>query len=199
MVIYGPQFGSRNDKDIVKHDDNVCAIRFKRLFTNSMWKYYNANGNVKSERGMYLICNNGHLQWPTSICPYSKADNSTLKGYFSTNLESVQKDVECTFGFLKKRWKVLNHGFKHREMGQCEKIFIACCILHNFLLSQMVRNSVRVGRGYPIGDNGLWLDGNTVNVGTNASERFLSTQFGLRRSLLAKHLHVFQQKGPIVD
>jgi hypothetical protein len=23
MVIYGPQFGSHNDKDIVKHDDNV--------------------------------------------------------------------------------------------------------------------------------------------------------------------------------
>jgi hypothetical protein len=191
MAIYGPQFGSRNDKDIVKHDDNVCAIRFNWLFNNSMWKYYNANGNIKSERGIYLICNNGYLRWPTSICPYSKADNSTLKGYFSTNLESVQKDVECTFGILKKRWKVLNHGFKHRKMEQCEKIFLACCILHNFLLDQMAWNSVRVGRGYPIGDDGLWLDGNTVNVDTNASKRFLSTQFGMRRSLLAKHLHVF--------
>ena len=191
MAIYGPQFGSRNDKDIVKHDDNVRAIRFNRLFTNSMWKYYDACGNVQSERGMYLICDNGYLRWPTSICPYSKADNSTLEGYFSTNLESVRKDVECTFGILKKKWKVLNHGFKHREMEQCEKIFIACCILHNFLLDQMVRNSVRVGHGYPIGDDGLWLDGNTVNVDTNASEKFLSTQFGSRRSLLAKHLHVF--------
>jgi hypothetical protein len=191
MAIYGPQFGSCNDKDILKHDDNVRAIRFKRLFTNSMWKYYNANGNVKSERGMYLICDNWYLRWPTSIHPYSKADNSTLEGYFSTNLESVRKDVECTFGILKKRWKVLNHGFKHCEIEQCKKIFIVCCVLHNFLLDQMVRNSVRVGRGYPIGDDGLWLDGNTVNVDTNASERFLSTQFGLRRSLLAKHLHVF--------
>ena len=27
MAIYEPQFGSQNDKDIVKHDDNVCAIR----------------------------------------------------------------------------------------------------------------------------------------------------------------------------
>ncbi len=94
---------------------------------------------------------------------------------------------------------MLNHGFKHREMEQCEKIFIACCVRHNFLLDQMVRNSMRVGRGYPIGDDGLWLDGNTVNVDTNASERFLSTQFGMRRSLLAKHLHVFRQKGPLVD
>jgi hypothetical protein len=62
MAIYGPQFGSRNDKDIVKHDDNVRAIRFKWLFTNSMWKYYHANRNVKSERGIYLICDNGYLR-----------------------------------------------------------------------------------------------------------------------------------------
>jgi hypothetical protein len=98
MAIYGPQFRSRNDKDIVKHDDNVHAIRFKRLFTNSTWKYYEANGNIRLERGMFLICDNGYLRWPTSICPYSKANDATLEGYFLTNLESVQKDVECTFG-----------------------------------------------------------------------------------------------------
>jgi hypothetical protein len=191
VAIYGPQFRSRNDKDIVKHDNNVRAIRSNQLFTNTTWKYYDANGAIKSEQGMYLICDNGYLRWPTSICPYLGADNSTAEGYFSTNLESVRKDVECTFGILKKRWRVLNHGFKFCEMEKCEKIFTGCCVLHNFLLDQMVRNNVRVGRGYPIGDDGLWLDGHTINVDSNATERFLSTQFGRRRSLLAKHLHVF--------
>ena len=84
-------------------------------------------------------------------------------------------------------------------MEKCEKIYIGCCVLHNILLDQMVRNNVRVGRGYPIGDDGLWLDGHTVNVDTNASKSFLLIQFGKRRSLLAKHLCVFQQKGSIVD
>ena len=37
MAIYGPQFGSRNDKDIVKHDDNVRSITYNCLFTNTMW------------------------------------------------------------------------------------------------------------------------------------------------------------------
>jgi hypothetical protein len=138
-----------------------------------------------------LICNNGYLRWPTSICPYSGADNSTVEGYFSTNLKSVRKDAKCTFGILKKIWKVLNHGFKFREMEKCKKIFIGCCVPQNFLLDQMVRNNMRVGCGYPIGDNGLWLDGHTVNVNTNASERFQSIQFGMRRSQLAKHLRVF--------
>ena len=163
MAIYGPQFGSRNDKDIVKHDVNVRAIRKKRLFTNTTWQYYDGDGNVQSERGMYLICDNGYLLWPTSICPYSKANNATPEGFFSTNLESVRKDVECTFGILKKRWKVLNHGFKQRDIVKCEQIFIACCVLHNFLLDLMVRNHVRAGRGYQINNDGLWLDGHTVS------------------------------------
>jgi hypothetical protein len=77
--------------------------------------------------------------------------------------------------------------------------YIGCCVLHNFLLDQMVRNNRRVGHGYPIGDDSLRLDGHTVNVDTTASKRFLSIQFGKRRSLLAKHLRVFCQKGPIVD
>jgi hypothetical protein len=89
MAIYGPQFGSRNDKDIVKHDYNVRAIRYNCLFTNTTWQYYYGNGNVRSERGMYLIWDNGYLLWPTSICPYSKANNASLESFFSTNLESV--------------------------------------------------------------------------------------------------------------
>ena len=121
------------------------------IITNTTWQYYDGDGNIRSERGMYLICNNGYLHWATSICPYSKANNAannaTLEGFFSTNLESIRKDVECTFGILKKRWKVLNHGFKHRDIVKCEQIFITCCVLRNFLLDLMVRNHVRAGCG----------------------------------------------------
>jgi hypothetical protein len=182
----------------IKHDDNVCAIRYNRLFTNTTWQYYDGDRNVRSERGMYLICDNDYLLWPTSIfCPYSKANNATLESFFSTNLESVRKDVECTFGILKKRWKVLNHGFKQRDIVKCEQIFIACCVLHNFLLNLMVRNHVRARRGYPINNDGLWLDLHTVNVDNNATNRLLLNQFGMRRKLLANHLRVFRKEGPV--
>ncbi len=45
--IYGPQFGSHNDKGVVKHDGNLCAIRLNWLFKNAKWKYYNADGNKR--------------------------------------------------------------------------------------------------------------------------------------------------------
>jgi hypothetical protein len=81
--------GSQNDKDNFKHNDNVRAIRYNRLFTNTTYQYYDGDGNIRLERGVYLICDNGYLLWPISICPYSKANNATLEGFFLTNLESV--------------------------------------------------------------------------------------------------------------
>jgi len=197
LAVYGPQFGTKNDKDIVKTDPNVRKIRIG-WYKDVCWRYYDADGSVKNERGLYLICDNGYLRWPQSMCPYLGEPSHTMEGYFSSNLESVRKDVECTFGILKKRWRVLNNGLMYRDIKVCEKIFVTCCCLHNFLLDIMVRHNVRVGRGYPIGDDGLWLSGHT-HSSESETERFLATKFGMRRALLAKHLNVFRKLGPIPD
>jgi hypothetical protein len=54
-------------------------------------------------KSMYLIHDNGYLRWPISIGPYTHVDQVTIEGYFSANLKSVCKDVECTsLGILKK-------------------------------------------------------------------------------------------------
>jgi hypothetical protein len=65
------------------------------------------------------------------------------------------------------------------------------------MLDQMERNRVRVGRGAPIGMDGVWLDGNTA--ATEATDVMKSMQFAKRRSLLAKHLYVLRKDGPIFD
>jgi len=103
--------------------------------------------------------------------------------------------MECTFGILKKQWRVLNDGFYYRDTNTCEKIFVTCCCLNNFLVDLMERTNVRVGLGVPIGDAGIWLDGHTTNYSRDTSDLALSEQFAKRRSLLATHLHVFRQKG----
>ena len=83
-----------------------------------------ADGIVRDERGMYLICDNGYLHWPQSIFSFLGQPSHTLEGYFSSNLESVRKDVECTFGILKKRWKILNNGLMFCNIKVCKKIFV---------------------------------------------------------------------------
>ncbi len=90
----------------------------------------------------------------------------------------------------------MNDGLDYHDINKCEKIFNACCCLNNLMLDQMERNTVRVGRGAPIGTDGIWLDGNST-VATEATDVMWSLQFAKRHSLLAKHLKVLRKKGPI--
>ena len=200
LSIYGPHFGSRNDMDIVKTDKSVEAIRKWPLFRDARWAYYDKNGRVRTNKGAYLICDNGYLRWPTTICPFTRVDNASAEGYFTTHIESIRKDVECTFGILKKRWRILNHGFFYRKVATCEKIFVTCCWLNNFLLDLMERPNVHIGRGGPVGDDGVWLSGHLFDEPPQDSDnidRILSEQFTQRRSQLVQHLHMFRKNGAI--
>jgi hypothetical protein len=71
---------------------------------------------------MFLICDNGYLTWPTTIYPHADFDSTLPEVFFPTNLESVKKDVECTFGILKKRWRVLNNGILFCDIDVCNKV-----------------------------------------------------------------------------
>ncbi len=56
-----------------------------------------------------------------------------------SKIESLRKDVECVFGILKGRWASLDKGFEYRDLKTCGHIFLTCAVLHNMMLSAMVR------------------------------------------------------------
>jgi hypothetical protein len=91
LSIYGPHFGSRNDMDIVKTDKNVTAMRTNRLFCDARWAYYDLNGHVRSNCGMYLICDNRCLCWPTTICPFKRTDIGSPEEFFPRILREFGK------------------------------------------------------------------------------------------------------------
>ena len=160
--VYGPQFGSRNDKHIVKNDDNVLAVA--KDWPSVKWKYFDDDGKISTETGAYLICDNGYLQWPTLLCPFMRSEtNGPYESCYSANLESVRKDVECVFGILKARFGFLDTGFKHRRILVCEWVFLACCVIHNMMLDEMRREppTERLGHGCQMPDAGMWLLGPT--------------------------------------
>ena len=49
-------------------------------------------------------------------------------------LESVRKDVECTFADLKNVWRILKYGVPYSDPHDVECIFKTCCIFHNMVL-----------------------------------------------------------------
>ncbi len=70
---------------------------------------------------------NGYLAWPTTV-PAIKTTSSRVEFRFSAWLESVRKDVECTF------WQILKTGIRLSGVDSSDKIFLTCCALHNWLL-----------------------------------------------------------------
>ena len=156
------QFGARSDKHIVHFDPTVGHIR-KQWYKDVEWEYFTINGELMKEKGIYLICNGGYLRWMSLICPYAGDETVGQCGYYNTNLEAIRKDVQCTFGILKKRWRILDYGMHYYCMKKCEMIFTVCCMMHNMLLTLDPEYGVtavqRVGRGAPNGNDGLYLEG----------------------------------------
>ena len=62
---------------------------------------------------------------------------------------------------------------------QCvEKVFVVCCMLHNFMLSEMEskESDVRVSRGAPIPGDGIWLRGAERSFPWKDDNRVLAKQ-----------------------
>ena len=99
-------FGTRNDQHIIRTDETVSLI-CTGWYKNIKWSCYDGFGNLHEDCGIYLICDGGYLRWPQLVCPYKHKPVSTRKGYFSSRVESVCKDVDCVFGIIKKGGRFL--------------------------------------------------------------------------------------------
>ena len=59
--------------------------------------------------GVWLMVDNGYLSWSCTVVPIK--DGTIYKDIrFLEWLESIQKDVECTFGIVKGRFAILRYG-----------------------------------------------------------------------------------------
>jgi hypothetical protein len=46
----------------------------------------------------------------------------------------MRKDIECTFGILKGRWRIMKSGVRISGVENIDKVWFTCCALHNWLL-----------------------------------------------------------------
>jgi hypothetical protein len=93
-----------NDKTLVLFDNFVVYLNEGCHLDNVSFELYESDhvGNIEKVKyqGAWLIDHNGYLNWPVTVPPL-KTSISCHKIRFSQWLESIQKDVECTFGILK--------------------------------------------------------------------------------------------------
>ena len=54
----------------------------------------------------------------------------------------MRKDIECTFGIMKKRFTVLDKGIDIGTIEKADNVFLTCSALHNLLLDLDERDEV---------------------------------------------------------
>ena len=85
-------------------------------------------------KGGYIIVDGGYQKIPCLMDPWHDA-TGLRETHWSEFLESVRKDVECTFGILKRRFRWLKNAIQYHSEETLEAAIKTCAILHNMLLA----------------------------------------------------------------
>jgi DDE superfamily endonuclease len=138
-----------NDKSLIKYDHFATGIKDGILLVDNVFELYeydksrginnpdesNSSSTIvkRKYQGVWLLVDNGYNDWSVTVPPFTTTCCLDERR-FSQWLESLRKDVECTFGILKGRWRVLKTGVRLGHEKLCDQIFMTCCALHNMLL-----------------------------------------------------------------
>lgn len=129
--------GTWNDKTLVLFDNLIRGVHEGDLYSDNEFTLLELNENNEevevTYKGAWFIVDNGYLNWSCTVPPM-KHPITYEEIRFSEWLESMRKDVECTFGIIKKRFTVLKTGIRLGSISQCDKVWRTCCALHNLLL-----------------------------------------------------------------
>ena len=128
-------WGTVNDKTIARHDPAFKALRTAGTFLNDHeWGTIGDDLTPQRHKGAYFVCDGGYHRWTSCMNPFKHQLEGSETAYWSRHLESIRKDVECSFGILKKRFMILKHAIRFHDAGAIENLFITCCVIHNLLL-----------------------------------------------------------------
>ena len=135
-----------NDKTLVRHDEIAATLRHGKNPELDKCEFFlhervGSSDSLISQverrccRGAWLLVDNGCLNWSCTVPPMKTTD-SMDELRFSKWVESLRKDVECTFGTLKARFRVLKVGVRLHGISACDRIWATCCALHDMVLEE---------------------------------------------------------------
>lgn len=126
-----------NDKILVNFDDLLCGIDSGTLLSDVVFELfeYDGAGGIVTARysGVYALVDCGYLARATLVCPIKYPDTE-VQLRWSRWLESMRKDVECAFGIMKGRFRILKTGIRLHGVGVVDDLWATCCALYNMLL-----------------------------------------------------------------
>ena len=129
-----------NDKTLAWFDAMLAGIHNDRILKDVKFFFYCWDGlpgesTVRKQHyvGAWGLVDNGHHRWACTQAP-AKVNSLIVEQRLSDWIESFRKDVECVFGILKGRFRILKTGMRLQGAVACDRIWLTCCALHNMLL-----------------------------------------------------------------
>jgi hypothetical protein len=128
-------FGGRTNDINISKMDPFCddLVKGKGPYKNVKFEMMDDNGIKRLYLGAWLLVDGGYLKIGCYIDP-KKDKFYRDEVLFSEWLESVRKDVECTFGMIKSRFRFLWGKVMHRDHEVIQNAFQTACILHNLII-----------------------------------------------------------------
>ena len=126
-----------NDKTVVLYDPLVSGVHNGSKYLDETFTLLEKkkDGGIKEVKysGVWFMVDNGYLNWSCTVPPVKNAVTyQSIR--FSEWLESMRKDVECTFGIMKQRFSILRYGVRMEKIKNVDEIWLTCCALHNKLI-----------------------------------------------------------------
>jgi len=124
-----PYLGSYNDITITANDV-FCQRIQEDILDGVRYKIVGEDGIPRWTTGGYLIVDGGYQPVSWLMNPFSSGCSADEKRW-SEWLESVRKDIECTFGILKARFRLFDMPLRFHRFSDIEYAWKSACILHN--------------------------------------------------------------------
>ncbi|CAB9502528.1 Plant transposon protein [Seminavis robusta] len=129
-----------NDKTLAHFDEFMTGLHDGTILQDVTFHLFSWEGEVGKSSleatkysGAWGLVDNGYHKWACTQAP-AKFNLLRSEERLSQWIESMRKDVECTFGILKGRWRILKTGIRLDGPEAADKTWLTCCALHNMLL-----------------------------------------------------------------
>ena len=133
ISVMDAQMGSITDATACKSDPFVRELRTNPLYKDFSYDLYDSQGVIYTEKGLWVSVDGGYLRVPQLLVGNPQCLHLYMN-YWTHFMESERKHVECAFGILKSRFRVLKLPIRLCEFEHINDMFITCCILHNMCL-----------------------------------------------------------------
>ena len=126
-------YGTWNDKQITVNDTYPMEVFGGQRFRDLRYVLFTKDGIPITYQGAWLAVDGGYQKAACFINPMHNRF-AFPEVVFSEWLESVRKDVECAFGILKIRFRLLRNPVVYQDAETISNAFKTACMLHNMLL-----------------------------------------------------------------